>query len=212
MVDKHLYIKDVVTGEDFIDIFKIYSEIIAPMIIQLEAEEEAFPIEILNEIRAVFTHLSRSVLSGDINSKEYQDNIKGTERHIKRAVLDCFKYMCMSYDDKYKAFEERYKNVDLMVIDNGKFLPELSKKRETTVDLFYYAKTLEVKHFELDVVLDAFQNAYNSYIDVDKFIKEHYDSLHIAESRFLKNNVFAISGWALSAIGVILAVIFFVVG
>jgi hypothetical protein len=49
------------------DIHKTYIEVICPYIIQYETLANRFPTEILNEIRAVFTHLSKHNLSDDIS-------------------------------------------------------------------------------------------------------------------------------------------------
>ena len=195
------------TDNDVVSIFKVYTEIISSMVIQLETQDGQFPIEILNEVRAVFTHFARCALCGSSNDKEYNDNIKKAEGHIKRAVLDCFKYMCLSYDDKYKAFEERYKNVDLIVIDNGEFYPNLIHKRKLAVDQFYYAKSTEVKHQSLDNTLDAFQDAYNLYVEVDDYIESHYDRLHMAKKRYLKQNAITVSGWLIGAVSLIIGIV-----
>ena len=93
------------------DIYKNYIEVICPYIIQYELLDNSFPIEIINEIRAVFTHLSKYYLSDDVLTKE--KNVTKAESHIKRTILDCYKYICTAYEDKYKAFEEKYKHVDL---------------------------------------------------------------------------------------------------
>ena len=81
-------------------IYETYLSVISPFIIQLEALDGEFPVEILNEIRSIFTHLARC------NSTEkeqiYEENIIKAERHVKRAVLDCFKYLCVAYNiDRY---------------------------------------------------------------------------------------------------------------
>ena len=40
-------------------IYETYLSIISPFIIQLETLDGEFPVEILNEIRSIFTHLAR---------------------------------------------------------------------------------------------------------------------------------------------------------
>jgi hypothetical protein len=52
------------------EIYKDFLDVICPYIVQIELLEGRFPVEILNEIRAVFTHLSKYYLSGDDSIKE----------------------------------------------------------------------------------------------------------------------------------------------
>ena len=42
-----------------INIYKQYQDIIAPFIAELEVRDTEYPIEIFNEVRSIFTHLSR---------------------------------------------------------------------------------------------------------------------------------------------------------
>lgn len=81
---------DVVRNEKIVAIYDAYANVIAPFIVQLEALDGEFPVEILNEIRAIFTHISRCSLAE--TEVIYQDNIAKAERHVKRAILDCHKY------------------------------------------------------------------------------------------------------------------------
>ena len=104
-------------------IYETYLSVISPFIIQLEALDGEFPVEILNEIRSIFTHLARC------NSTEkeqiYEENIIKAERHVKRAVLDCFKYLCVAYDEYFRRFTKLNRNVDLSFVDNGHFIQKL---------------------------------------------------------------------------------------
>lgn len=103
------------------EIYRKYQDIIAPYIIELEVRDSEFPIEILNEIRAIFTHLSRYKIQ---NSEE---DLSAAEGHLKRAMLDCYKYLCISIAISLHQFREQYKDVDLHLVDNGEFLPKLDQ-------------------------------------------------------------------------------------
>lgn len=67
-------IDDVTRNEKIVDIYGTYHTTIAPFILQLETLDGAFPIEILNEVRAIFTHISRCCVTKDI--EVYEDNIE----------------------------------------------------------------------------------------------------------------------------------------
>jgi len=92
-------------------IYKNYIEDICPLILRYEILVNSFSVEILNEIRAVFTHLSKYNLVDDALIRE--KNLSKAEGHIKRAKLDCYKYLCTAYEDEYSKFDEMYKNTDL---------------------------------------------------------------------------------------------------
>ncbi|MCM1226181.1 MAG: hypothetical protein NC320_01990 [Clostridium sp.] len=203
----------IITDNNVKGIFETYLNVISPFIIQLEVLDHEFPVEILNEIRAIFTHLARSATT--INSEIYSENIVKAERHVKRAVLDCFKYLCFVYDDKYREFEHLYKNVDLSLIDNGKFLPELCQKRSFAIELLQIAKEKEIISENIEDSFDDFERAYNAFSDVYMLINDSYETLQIFKQRAIKQekhriilDIFGIAGTLFGIIGVILTIIF----
>ena len=96
---------------DIDEVFRIYLEDINPFIVQFEVLKNEFPIEVQNEIRAIYGHLVRASLAK--TDEEAKNNIQKMRSHTKRALLDCFKYSCIVITDMYNDFFEHYKNVDL---------------------------------------------------------------------------------------------------
>ena len=121
-----------------------YQNIIAPFIAELEVRDNEYPIEIFNEIRSIFTHLSRFKL------QKSSKDILAAENHLKRAILDCYKYLCISIEEKICEFRNEYKDVDLGLADNGSFLPELNRLELKAQKAFKQAKGTEVED-EMDV-------------------------------------------------------------
>lgn len=192
-------------------IYQSYLDIIAPFIIQLEILDNEFPIEIMNEIRAIFTHLARANVSNKSDVKE--DNIIKAERHVKRAILDCFKYSCISYDDKYYEFEALYNNVDLSNVSDGEFIVELSKKRVKAMSDMQKAKSIELTTENIDDSFFAFETAYNSYADVYNYINETQEKLIRVKQKSEKKqrwhrflDYWSIIGTIFGIIGVILTI------
>ena len=99
------------------DICRKYIEVISPLVVQHEVLANTFPTEVLNEIRAVFNHFAKYTLSDDPSIKGR--NLTKAEGHIKRSILDCYKYLCMTYEDVYTDFGKSYENIDLSFVDNG---------------------------------------------------------------------------------------------
>lgn len=194
-------VNDVVHSTKIVEIYDAYINIISPFILQLESLDGEFPVEILNEIRAIFTHISRCSLAE--TTAIYEDNIIKAERHVKRAILDCHKYVCVAYDEHYKQFDRLYKNVDLSVVDNGDFLVDLCKKRKAAVHLLQKAKRLELDGENDRTVYGSYADAYNAYSDVYNLIEESYDKLEKAKRRASRKDIIAAIGFIFGAIGVV---------
>ena len=199
------------TEERVKDIYKNYIEIICPYIIQCELLDNEFPIEILNEIRAIFTHLSKYYISDDISIKG--KNLSKAESHIKRAILDCYKYLCYAYEDKYKEFEITYKKVDLSLIDNGEFLPKVIEGHKEALALMLDARKSDLvinsdDETNVDDSYKKYESAFNKYSSVYEFINSSYKKLESLRKRFVLKDVFAIGGWIIGIIGILISIIF----
>lgn len=157
--------------KDLDEIFSLYINLINPLIIQYEILAEEFPIEIQNEIRSIFTHLSRCT----IKTKEHAINLNlsKAKSHTKRAVLDCYKFNCLAYSDFYNNFMQYYQSVGLSLIDNGKFLPEVTKKFFKAQDLMVEAKKYESTHTaSTDELYIKYRDAFLAYNQVYELIKD----------------------------------------
>ena len=194
-------INDVTRNERIVEIYDAYVNTISPFILQLETLDGEFPIEILNEIRAIFTHISRCSLTETL--EVYEDNIVKAERHIKRAILDCHKYVCVAYDEHYKRFDRLYKSVDLSVVDNGDFLVDLCQKRKLAVQLLQSAKRLELNGEADDEIYRAYADAYNAYSDVYRLIEDSYGKLEKAKRRASRKDIISVIGFIFGAVGVV---------
>ena len=96
------------------DIYKQYQQTVKPYVAQLEVMENEFPIEILNEVRAIMSHIAKCY---EITNEELiQKNIGKAKSHMKRCVLDCYKYLCLAYSDYYENFVHKYYSNDIEVI------------------------------------------------------------------------------------------------
>ena len=89
------------------------------LVFHLSMENE-FPIEILNEVRAIMSHIAKCY---EITNEELiQKNIGKAKSHMKRCVLDCYKYLCLAYSDYYENFVHKYRFTDLTVVDKWRIL------------------------------------------------------------------------------------------
>lgn len=187
-------------------IYETYLSVISPFIIQLEALDGEFPVEILNEIRSIFTHLARC------NSTEkeqiYEENIIKAERHVKRAVIDCFKYLCVAYDEYFRRFTKLNRNVDLSFVDNGHFIQKLNSLHNNAVHNKTEAQKKELVAENIEDVFEDYEKAFNSYAAVYNLIQDSAKSIdfvkHKAATKETLNTVFGIVG----VISLILTILF----
>lgn len=142
--DKRVNI-DVRTFRNHIDILNRlcdeYANVISPLIVEYEVEKNEFPIEILNEIRAIVGHVVRAAATKD--DTEVSENIKKAHSHAKRATLDGYKYLCVTYDDRYWEFFSRYDNIDWVSSGLQSDVFRINEKRALAVSLLKQAKNSE---------------------------------------------------------------------
>ena len=192
-------------------VYKNYIGVICPYILQCELLDNEFPIEILNEIRAIFTHLSKYYISDDTSIKE--KNLSKAESHIKRAILDCYKYLCYAYENKYKDFEMIYKKVDLSLIDNGEFLPKLIECRKDALALMLEARKSDLlinsdDETNVDDSYEKYEKAFVKYSSVYELINTSYKKLETLRKKVVLKDIFAAGGWIIGILGIIITIIF----
>jgi hypothetical protein len=188
-----------------ISIYNQYMNIISPMIDLLEVLDGEYPIEIMNEIRAVFTHLSRYYTNEENDIKV--DNVIKAEGHIKRAILDCFKYSCFAYSKHLLRFETRYKKIDLSLIDNGQFLDTYLKYERDAVELFKKARKTERNDPSSKNLFSEYQSASKAFdrlFELLDSVSEHAEKL---KRKAVLNDYFTVAGFVVGIIGVILTVV-----
>lgn len=181
-----------------------YQNIIAPFIAELEVRDTEYPIEIFNEIRSVFTHLSRYKL------QKSDKDISAAESHSKRAILDCYKYLCISMEEKVYEFRSEYKDIDLGLADNGKFLPELNRLELKAKKAFKLAKETEVKNeIDEDEKYKLFESAYNEFSEMDKFFDDSQEAILFASTHSKRSNRITIISCVITVISIIVALVSF---
>ena len=180
-----------------IALYKEYNMVIKPLIAELEARTEQFPLPLFNEIRALHDHIARCY-SERISSNQVDSEIHKAERHVTRIMLDCYKCLDLSLHDEVLLFERQTKNVDLTVLQNGTFYPKYKTLRTKATKMVRKAKSLE--SLDTQSALDTYQNSYNLYCDLENVIEEVVPDLHWASIRFSVRKSMQVLLWILSAI------------
>lgn len=191
--------------ESIDEVFRIYHEDINPFVVQFEILKNEFPIEIQNEIRAIYGHLVRASIAD--NDKDVERNIEKMRSHTKRALFDCFKYSCILISDKYHAFFERYRGIDLTYINKGHFLHDIQQKYRQATKQLQAAKELELSNASEDQLVAEYQRAYELFADIDKQLSEAESDAAFLKHRATRRDMLAIASFAVGAAGFIYTVL-----
>ena len=196
------------------DICSNYILVISPLVLQYEVLVNTFPTEVLNEIRAVFTHFAKYTLSDDPTIKA--KNLTKAEGHIKRSILDCYKYLCMTYEDVYTDFGKSYENIDLSFVDNGEFLPKLLEARKKAFALLIEARKSDLtidsdNEVKTDEAYEKYGKAFDAYSEVYSLITNSYTKLENLKRKVVtkinKDKIFGIAGLVVGILGIIIGII-----
>jgi hypothetical protein len=186
------------------EIYEQYQNVIAPFIIELETRDTEYPIEIFNEIRSIFTHLSRYKIQG--NEKE----LISAERHVKRAILDCYKYLCVAIAERLNSFRTEYNGVHLNLADHGQFLPTFNQLETEAKKAFYEAKKAEIKNeIPEDDIYYLFENAYAKYSTVDEYLDSSHDAILFASSHTKTSDFINTTSITVTIISIIFGIVSF---
>lgn len=177
--------------------YNTYNHVIKPLIALYEAREESFPIPLFNEIRAFNDHIARCYFA-DFTDDQIEDELERAERHINRMILDCYKYLNVSFYTEVKSFEKRTKRVDLTLLDNGLFYPKFLKLRKEAVNLIRKAKINESKN--LDDSYSNYEDAFNVYSKLSDLINSRESEVDWARRRFSLSRTAKIVAWIIAAI------------
>ena len=174
-----------------------YCEVIKPLIAQIEAYSEKFPLPLFNEIRAFNDHIARCYYRNPSDSF-IDEQIDKASRHILRITLDCFKCLIVIMFEQIERFEQQTRNVDLTVIDNGTFYPEYARLKTDGAATVRRAKTLE--SYEIENALREYEKAYDIYNRIINNINTVKESVRWARVRFTTRRILTLLAWVASVI------------
>lgn len=168
--------------------YNLYNNVIKPLIATYEAREQKFPTPIFNEIRAFNDHIARCFIN-ELDNEFITKQLSKAGRHLNRIILDCYKYLIISYDDSINLFEERTKKIDLSIINDGKFYQELSASRKNAIQALRNAKEIESRENGNDnTIYEKFELAFNLYLETNNLIESNLDKINWAKTKTDKKN------------------------
>ncbi len=188
--------------EDFLHnslkpLYKSYNEVIKPLIADIEARSQQFPLPLFNEIRAFNDHVAQCYWD-DVSKADVKKEISKAERHIVRIVLDCYKYLTVFLNDRVVKFEKQTRRIDLTVINNGDFYSHYKKLREEAVAKVREAKQIESRDNQKSI--PEFERSYNLYTELDSLISDNLVNINWARAKFSLRRFLKIVLWIIAAI------------
>ena len=173
-----------------VEIFRTFNETIKPLIAEVEAVKQKFPIELLNEIRALFDHIARCYLP-DSTEATINQQLRKAESHITRILLDCYKNLILYEHDLMVRFDKQSKSIDLFSIDNGSFARNYFRLRKEAIHGLRNAKRNENSNSLTDEEkIGYFADAYHKYLEVEILIDDKYGQVKWASIRYRIKTIF----------------------
>lgn len=190
-------------------VFRMYIEDINPFIVRFEVSKGEFPIEVQNEIRAIYGHLVRAVMSD--SPEQVLRNVEKMKSHSKRALLDCFKYTSIICSDNYDSFMSRYKNIDLTYLENGHFLTDIVKQCKKARQSLRDAKVAETSNISEEDLFNLYQDAYRQFENLNERLQQAEESASFLQHKASKKDLLSkislwvgIGGFVVGIIGIII--------
>lgn len=190
-------------------VFRMYIEDINPFIVRFEVSKGEFPVEVQNEIRAIYGHLVRATMS--TSSDQVLRNIEKMKSHSKRALLDCFKYTSIICSDNYDDFMKRYQNIDLTYLENGQFLADIVTMCKKARKDLQNAKIAETSNISEDNLFSLYQDAYRQFEELNDKLQQAEESAAFLEHKASKKDKISnislwvgIGGFIVGVIGILI--------
>ncbi len=184
-----------------------YNTVVKPLITDVEAIYQQFPLGIYNEVRALMDHIARCYLP-DCTDDDALQQLEKADRHIYRIILDCHKAIHVYHHDEYKRFERKTRKIDLKQINDGNFYIKLRDLKLEATHLVREAKKTEGKneasHAEK---IDAFEAATVKYKELQEHIDIHHHSVNWMKVKYQTSTwgkrVLKLIAWLISAVATI---------
>lgn len=185
--------------EKIAPLYKVYNEVVKPLIAEIEVRFEAFPTSVYNEIRAFNDHIARCYKETD--DRDFVcSQVAKAEGHIERIVLDCYKFLNVTlYDTVVTKFEKRTKGIDLTLIQDGDFYHEYKQHTNFIVHHLKQAKLKETLRDKKEAI-ELYEQVHNKYVELETLIDQNYTKINRAKIRFYSSKTMKFIGWLAAAV------------
>lgn len=85
-------------------LYQQYNDPVKPLLAEIEAIYEKFPLPLYNEIRAMNDHVARAVTA--VDDKKAVIQLEKAASHINRITRDCYKFLDVYYKREAERFDK----------------------------------------------------------------------------------------------------------
>lgn len=166
------------------NLYQQYKNPIKPLLAEIEAVYEKFPLPLFNEIRAMNDHIARAFVTTDDDKAREQINKAGN--HVDRIIRDCYKFLNVYYREEAEKFDKDISSVEPRSKADYRRMAEYGELSDNATNLVEIAKSNE--HLvSKDKIYVNFENSYNAYKDLHRFIvKNRRDIIMMRRKKKLK--------------------------
>lgn len=151
-------------------LYQQYNNPVKPLLAEIEAVYEKFPLPLYNEIRAMNDHVARAVTAVDDEKATIQ--LEKAKSHINRITRDCYKFLDVYYKREAEKFDKIICTIEPRTQQDFERMVYYGKLSDKATNLVLSAK--ENEHLVSDEETYAnFEKAYNAYKDLHKFIVDN---------------------------------------
>lgn len=148
-------------------LYQQYNNPIKPLLAEIEAVYEKFPLALYNEIRAMNDHVARAVTATD--AQKATEQLQKAISHVNRITRDCYKFLDLHYKKEAEKFDRSICSVEPRDTKDYQRMAEYGRLSDNATYLVEKAKKNE--HLVTDEeTYQNFQNAYNAYKELHEFI------------------------------------------
>ena len=148
-------------------LYQQYSDPVKPLLAEIEAVYEKFPLALYNEIRAMNDHVARAFMA--IDDEKATKQIEKATSHINRITRDCYKYLDLYYKREAEKFDRSICSIEPRTTEDYERMVEYGRLSDNATNLVEIAKQNE--HLVSDgETYQNFQSAYNAYKELHEFI------------------------------------------
>ena len=148
-------------------LYQQYKNLVKPLLAEIEAVYEKFPLALYNEIRAMNDHVARA-FTADADAKATEQIGKALS-HINRITRDCYKFLNVHYKRESEKFDRHISSVEPRTVKECGTMAEYGKLSDEAASLVEYAKQKEYTATD-EQTYQNFEKAYNAYRRLHAFI------------------------------------------
>ena len=172
------------------EILEEYRNVAKPLMEDIYQRIGFYPVNCLNEIRALNDHIARCHREG-IEKTQIDVELDKASGHVQRLVYDCLKQLNITLFEEIERVEKNTYSYQWLYIAEGTFWQDFTHHKRMAMLAAIDAKKQE--SFNPQVAVNKYQEAYNHYIQIENLIEKYSDEIK-KSGRLRKIDCF-LSGW-----------------